>query len=113
MSIKGRISIENLARRLYDICEGIEQNGDVWEVVGPEGRVFMLGPPSVCGRVLGLYDVEYGWRNEVHIDDAYTTHQLMPGHRYRPFLMREGRCVAVAVHLSEYEDILKLLEEHK
>jgi hypothetical protein len=105
------ISIEELARRLHAVCDGIERNGEVWEVRADlRGQSFILGPPSICGRVLGLYGEEYGWPEEVRIDEGCKPSALLPGRRRHPFLTRQGRCVAVAVSRREYEDILASLE---
>jgi hypothetical protein len=65
MRTKGTISLNDLCRRLCDVCEGIERNGDIWAVdMGREGQAFILGPLSVCGRVLGLFDADTGGLNK-------------------------------------------------
>ena len=70
----------------------------------------MLGPESVCGRVFGLVDVEYGWPHMVNIDSSFSAGDLVPGIRRHPVLVRQGRTVAVAVSRGEYDAIMKLLQ---
>jgi len=107
---KGTVSLGELAQRLHEICDGIERQGDVWKVCADrKGQqfVFVLAPPSIGGYVCGLYDAEYGWPADVPIDEGCEPGILMPGTRRHPFLTRAGRCVAVALDLGEYEDIIK------
>ena len=96
-----------MAERIVEVCAGIEQHNDVWEVGSPGEWTFILGPMSICGRVMGLYDEEYGWPSPVNIDQKFAPSDLAPGHRSHPILMRGGRPVAIAIGKGEYEDILK------
>ena len=102
------MNLNEFVRDVHKICDGIEKHSEVWQVQVSPDKKCVVGPARMLRRVLGLYDVEYGWPREVHLDDAYTSEQLVPGHRHHPFLCRNGVCVAVVVSLSEYEDILKL-----
>jgi hypothetical protein len=103
----GTVSLEDLRAHFPAICEGILHNGEVWKVTAGEfDPDFVLGPERICGRVLGLYDVEYGWPEPVLIDGEFDLHDLIPGNRRHPILMKNGKCVAVAVHLNEFHEIV-------
>ena len=108
METKGSISLEELVSRIGEICDGIARNGDVWRIsLGADESYFVLGPESVCGRVLGLFDEEYGWPKVVPIDRPFSSRELVPGRRCHPILTLAGHCVAMAVSAREYEEILK------
>ena len=107
MSFNGTVAFEHLAERLPEIWDGIERDCETWQVITRENRAFVIGPPSICGRVLGLYDSEYGWPREIHVDGAFSLQDVVPRPRHHPFIMRGGRCVAVVVSAEEYRDILK------
>src|SRR6266404_5248269 len=106
--MKGPITIEELVTRLQEMLLEIANNGEIWQVEKePAGQIFLLVSPSVGGKVLGLYDCEYGWPAEVNLDKEFNPGQLTPGSRSHRFLFHHGRCVAVALAIGEYKDIQK------
>jgi hypothetical protein len=64
---------------------------------------FVLGPLSVCGRVCGLIDPEYGWPQRVDVEETTELESLMPGRRRHPFVYLDGKCVAVGIRTGEYQ----------
>lgn len=68
---------------------------------------FVLGPASVCGSVLGLVDVEYGWPTRVDAERVDDVMALAPGYRRHPFIFHRDELVAVGIQMCEYEDIKK------
>lgn len=96
---------------------------------------FVLGPGHICGRVLGLYDMEYGWPAFRDLDRVRGADDLAPGRHHHPiircpapegapkerpsttrderyfniFLAPEGGRAVGCVMISEYRDILKRL----
>ena len=109
MRFNGTVRLGDLGARLQQICEGVEKNAEVWQVAINHDRAFVIGPRTICGRVFGLYDAEYGWPKELHVDRAFSVQDLVPGHRRHPVLVRGDREIAVAISMNEYRDILRLL----
>jgi len=101
--MKNHATLADLDKRREEILEGIAVRGDVWEVEA-DGGTFVLGPYSVCGQVIGLYDEEYGWPEPVDADGPIENY--IPGGRRHPFIQRRGQVVAVAVSPAEYADLL-------
>lgn len=98
-SFRGPISIEELAARIHEICDGIEQNAEVWRV-GNEEHHFLLGSPSIAR--FDLIDEEYGWPSVVNIDEPITPDQLALRGRHHPLLIRGGQPMAIAISSVEY-----------
>jgi hypothetical protein len=101
----GTITIDELATRIHEICDGIEQNGNIWQV-GDEEHHFILAPPSIAR--FDLIDEEYGWPSLVDLDQPITPEQLALRHRHHPLLIRRGRLVAIAISSGEYETFREL-----
>lgn len=68
---------------------------------------FVLGPEAVCGKVIGLYSEEYGWPAIVDAAFVKDISVLAPGYHRHPYVTYEGACLAVGVHVSEYDEIKK------
>ncbi len=103
-----RLSLTELAAEAVAMCLDMVADGSfVLEVDNERGGSFIVGPERLCGRVLGLYDAEYGWPSDVHIDGHFDATDLVPGPRRHPFLLIGKRCVAVAISRGEYETILR------
>jgi len=99
---------------------------------------FVLGPGHICGRVLGLYDMEYGWPAFRDLDRVRGADDLEPGRHHHPiircpapdgapnerpsttqderyfniFLAPEGGRAVACVMISEYRDILERLAKN-
>lgn len=101
-----QIALDELSKRLGQICEDIESAGSVWDVSSATTR-FYLVPTTLGKRVLGLYDAKDDLPFPVQYDRNFTIELLIPEQRRHPFLIHEGRCVAVSLLPREYEDILK------
>jgi len=66
---------------------------------------FVLGPPDVCGQVMGLIDAEYGWPAPVQLADVRSVDDLRPSPRRHPFLFDGAACLAVSISAGEYAAI--------
>jgi hypothetical protein len=53
-SLKGPISCVDLQARLSEICDGIEEHGDIWPVVASGCIQFIFGTSASCSRATGL-----------------------------------------------------------
>ena len=101
------IRLESLAQRLPEVLADIGTMDSVWRVQTSKGESdFILGSPANCGRVLGLYDVEYGWPTPVDLDQPWTIEDLVPGPRRHPVLMLRKAERGFAISLSEYQEII-------
>jgi len=116
------ISGSELMPRLSEILDEIHSHGAVYVVhahvcdinVDPAEGIdesgqgsFVLGPPDVCGGVVGLVDPEYGWPHVIDVGDVNTLNDIMPGYRLHPFLHRGSTCLAISITIHEYEMIRK------
>jgi hypothetical protein len=113
MNSEKRITAADLMSQLEAILEDISQRATVYivEIEGTNWRghhEFVLGPPSVCGDVVGLVDEEYGWPALVMAADISHISHLAPAYRRHPFIYRDKQCLAVGIQMSEYEQIKAL-----
>jgi hypothetical protein len=100
---------------MADLCSALEEIAQCQTVFivaldAPTFRgdhEFVLGPESVCRPVLGLVDPEYGWPKRVDAEQVDDVMALAPGYRRHPFIYHGGKCVAVGIHVCEYEEIRK------
>ena len=67
----------------------------------------VLGPEDPLGRVMGLIDEEYGWPMAFELNDLPEPKEWMNRRRCHPFIMHEGRCLAVCIQLSEYKILVE------
>ena len=97
-------------RELKSVLESIANENIVFTVNldSPDwfgSKEFILGPPEICGNVLGLVDPEYGWPVMVDLNSVTSIRELAPSHRRHPFVYLNGECVAVGIQMTEYAEI--------
>lgn len=103
--MNGTLTLDELAARRAEILDAVAERGEVWEVTLPNApKGFVLGPERILGRVVGLYDEEYGWPARVEADAPVA--EFVPGARRHPFIHRGDRLLAVSVSRGEYDDLV-------
>jgi hypothetical protein len=118
------ISERELASRWLEVLEEVHRDGVVYLVqtenppstgmpvglIDDDGRIsFVLGPPSICGRVLGLFDEEYGWPAPLEVVDITGIDDLCPSRRRHPAILRNSVCLALSIMFQEYSMIRRQL----
>lgn len=108
--VEKKIDAMELLDNLLAVLEEIDQNQSVYfvrlkEEGEPDEIQFVLGPEVVCGKVIGLHDDDYGWPAIVDADYVKDITILAPGYRRHPYITHHGACLAVGIHVSEYEEI--------
>jgi len=118
LHVEKQIKSNELLEQLDGILSDISTSQVVYFVTGEVenwrgDKVFVLGPRSICGKVLGLIDVEYGWPKNVKVDDIESIQDLAPSYRRHPFIYRDNKCLAVGIQVIEYEMIMEKQEKRK
>jgi hypothetical protein len=106
------IDSNELMASLDAVLDEIRDKGTVFivDVVKADwksDRRFVLGPESICGRVFGLVDPEYGWPKIIEIDTISDISDVCPETRRHPCLCHGNNCCAVGIRMTEYEMIKK------
>jgi hypothetical protein len=103
--LNGPLTLEELDARRAEVFAGIAERGELWRIETPADGAFVLGPAEVLGRVVGLYDEEYGWPTPVKSDAP--VRDFIPLRRRHPLIVDGQRPIAFAVRPGEYEDIVR------
>lgn len=104
---KGPVDLATLKVQIHAVCEGIEQRGEIWQVVeSVGGEPFYMGPFELFGPALippaYVEDPEYGWPAVITIDGDFDVRALVPRPRHQPLLRRGNRVIAVVLARGEY-----------
>lgn len=107
-----KISATEIMQNLNEILEDINQNGTVY-FVEDQGFGFILGPSEICGLARGLVGQEHGWPIQVKMEQIKGIKDILPRQQRFPYIFKNGRCLAMAIRVSDYELIKKGVEKTK
>jgi hypothetical protein len=75
---------------LNEIYKNQIQNQHIVFKVTNNKNKFVVGSEEICGRVLELFDEEYGWAKFIDVEEINNVEKIQPGNRSHPFIYEDG-----------------------
>jgi WD40 repeat protein/serine/threonine protein kinase len=106
------IDAVELTKKLEQTLKDIVENETVYFVASKEYS-FVLGPSEICGLARGLVGQEHGWPIKIDITEIKDASDILPCKQRFPYIFKNGKCLAMAIKVPDYELIKKGLEKGK